>query len=272
MVAEQSSDPERAGTGGAVEVELDRRHRTAVVSFARGDHNYLTYEFLEQLLNVLEELRSPDCRAIVLRTGSRHFSAGADFRAGRPSEPGGPNVFDLVPRFHSLAVPVVAAVRGAAIGAGLGLALAADFRVATPRAYFLTNFNRIGITPGFGLSLTLPRLVGSQRAADMFLTARRIAGAEALAFGLCDRLVEEDRLDQEVLSFAQEIALCSPHAVAETRRALRGDLVERLQATLNQERATQSAFLDSEEFKEGVRAWNEKRPPEFDQSTIEEQQ
>lgn len=263
MSSAQSSQVSAEDRRGQVDVELDESSHVATVSFSRGRNNYLTYELIEQLLEELEDLRPPSTRAIVLRSVAHHFSAGADFGGERPSQAAGPHVFDLVPRLYSLEVPVVAAIGGAAIGAGLGLALAADFRLATPAAYFLTNFNRIGLTPGFGLSFTLPRMVGSQRAAEMFYTARRVGAEEAFGFGLCDRVVEPERLDDAAASLATNIALSSPRAVAGTRRALRAGLVEGLKETLKVERGDQSALIDTDDFREGVQAWRDKRAPNF---------
>jgi len=262
-MADGSSHSPTDPRAGFIQVRLDEVTRVAVVSFERGSANYLTYEFLEQLVEALERLQPPGCRAIVLRTASRHFSAGADFTGERPSRPGGPHIFDLVPRLYCLPVPVIAAVRGAAIGAGLGLALSADFRIATPATYFLANFNRIGLSPGFGLTLTLPHLVGTQRAAEMFYMARRIGGQDALSFGLCDRLVDGERLEEEALTLAKTIALAAPQAVARTRRALRARVVDNLQTVLDLERAEQATLIDTDDVKEGVRAWREKRVPNF---------
>jgi enoyl-CoA hydratase/carnithine racemase len=263
MNAVQANSTSAESRRGVVDVDLNAATRVAVITFGRGRNNYLTYEFVEQLLQALEALHSPQCRAVVLRTGSRHFSAGADFGGERPSRAGGPHIFDLVPRLYNVQLPVVAAIGGTAIGAGLGLALAADFRLATKSSSFMTNFNRIGITPGFGLSLTLPRLIGDQHAAEMFYTARRIWGDEALGFGLCDRLVTEDQLDGEAVALAEAIALSSPRAVAVTRQDLRADLAGRLVATLERERGEQELFIDTDDFREGLRAWSEKRAPNF---------
>lgn len=230
----------------------------AVVTFSAGRNNYVNYELLDQLASTLEGLESTASRAVVIRTTSRHFCAGADFSGG-----GRGQIRELVPRLVCSPLPVVAAVGGAAIGAGLGLALAADFRVATRSAYFLANFTRLGISQGFAVSLTLPRLVGAQQAAEMLYTARRVGGEEALALGLCDRLAEQDRLDDEAIALATEIAKSSPLALSAARRVLRADLKDEIDATLERERSEQLPLMDTEDFREGVRAWREKRIPEF---------
>ena len=105
-------------------------------------------------------------------------------------------------RLFSCKKPIVGAIQGPAIGGGLGLALVPDFRVASPEARFAANFVKIGFHPGFGLTYTLPRLIGVQRANLMFLTGRRITGEEAFAWGLADLLVEPERLREAATKLA----------------------------------------------------------------------
>jgi len=137
---------------------------------------------------------------------------------------------------------------------GLVLALTADFRITTSSAYFLANFNRLGINQGFGLSLSLPRLVGYQRAAEMLYTARRVGGEEAVAWGLCDRLVEPSALDDTAYALASEIARSAPAAVAASRGAVRAELVSGIEGTLRAEMALQGSLMATADFREGVRA------------------
>ena len=118
----------------------------------------------------------------------------------------------------------MAAVQGAAVGGGLGLALMPDFRVACPEARFSANFARLGFVQGFGLTVTLPRLVGRQRAMEMFYTGRRVKGEEALRIGLCDDLVPQDRVRARARELAGEIAVSAPLAVRSIREMMRGQL------------------------------------------------
>ena len=115
---------------------------------------------------------------------------------------GGGHLYQQAVRLFRTKKPVVAAVQGAAVGGGLGLSLVADFRVASPDSRFTANFNRLGFHPGFGLSITLPRVVGPQKAALLFYTGRRIDGNEAHAIGLVDVLVPQDELRAAALSLA----------------------------------------------------------------------
>ena len=248
---------------GHVEVDPRSDGRVAVVSFSRGPHNFLSYAFLEQMSAAVESAAENGARAVVLRTPSRHFCAGADFM--RPaSGTVGPSIYDIVPRLMSWPVPVVAAVGGAAVGGGLGLALAADFRVVAGPAYFLANFTRLGITPGFGLSVTLPSLIGWQRAADLLYSSRRVDAEEALRIGLADRCVDVSELDEQAEAFATEIALGAPAAIAAARSQLRSGLIGPLPGALESERSTQERLMATEDFREGVNAWRDRRTPEFE--------
>jgi enoyl-CoA hydratase/carnithine racemase len=169
----------------------------------------------------------------------------------------------VLPRLFHQPLPIVAAVGGAAIGAGLGLAMLADFRVVAAPAYFAAPFTRLGISQGFALSLTLPRVVGVQRAAELVYTGRRVEADEAMAIGLCDRLTQRDRLDEDALALASEIAESAPLAVAAARRILRADLTTAVEETLRLEHAAQQPLYATEDFREGVQAGREKRTPNF---------
>src|SRR5260370_27825369 len=140
-----------------------------------------------------------DCRAAVLCDEGRSFCAGANFanRGATGVEPGVEKrnpLYSEAVRLFACKKPIVGAIQGPAIGGGLGLALVPDFRVVSPEARFAANFVKIGFHPGFGLTYTLPRLIGIQKANLMFLTGRRITGEEAFAWGLDDVLDEPNRL------------------------------------------------------------------------------
>ena len=159
--------------------------------------------------------------------------------------------------------PVVAAVQGAAVGGGLGLTLVADFRVASPESRFTANFNRLGFHPGFGMSITLPRVVGIQKAALLFYTGRRIGGEEAHEIGLVDVLVPQEGLRTAALGLATEIAQSAPMAVRATRQTLRRGLADEIAAITDHELAEQQIHFETADFKEGVKAMSERRVPVF---------
>ena len=153
--------------------------------------------------------------------------------------------------------------KGAAVGGGLGLSLVADFRVASADSRFTANFNRLGFHPGFGLSITLPRVVGEQKAALLFYTGRRIGGEEAHAIGLVDVLVPQAEVRDAALALAREIAQSAPLAVASTRRTLRRGLADAIAAITDHELTEQQRHFETEDFKEGVTAMAERRMPSF---------
>ncbi len=155
----------------------------------------------------------------------------------------------------------MAAVQGSAIGGGLGLALAADFRIGARSSRFAANFARLGFHQGFGISLTLPATVGRQRALELLTTGRRIDGDEALAIGLCDRLDDDPRAGAHLL--AAEIAGSAPLAVQSIRRTLRADLVDRFGDMVDHERSEQLRLMGTADFLEGIDASAGRRDPEF---------
>ena len=208
---------------GDVTVALDGN--VATLEIHRPPHNFFDFNLIHDLADAFEALdETPECRALMLCSEGKSFCAGANFanrdaQSGEaPARPGENPLYVEGVRLFRCKKPVVAAIQGAAIGGGLGLALVADFRVATAEARFAANFVKIGIHPGFGLTHTLPRLIGMQRASLMFLTGRRIEGKEALAIGLCDQLVEPDDLRKSALALANEIARGRPaRAVIDAR-------------------------------------------------------
>ncbi len=158
---------------------------------------------------------------------------------------------------------MIGAIQGAAIGGGLGLALVPDFRVVTREARFAANFAKLGIHPGFGLTVTLPRLVGQQQANLMFFTGRRLSGEEALAIGLADQLVEPDALRGAANALAAEIAENAPLAVVSVRATVRQGLAEQIARATEHELKEQQWLRGTEDSNEGVRAVAERRPGNF---------
>jgi len=252
------------GTPGDISVDVDDDF-VATVELHRPPNNHFDIELIASLAEAFEALDvDPGCRAILLCSEGRHFCAGADFsgRAG-PISDRSRHLYDEAVRLFATSTPVVAAVQGAAVGGGLGLAMSADFRVASPEARFVANFARLGFHHGFALTVTLPAAVGPQRALELLLTGRRVPGEEALRMGLCDRLVPADRLRDEAHSLAAEIAAAAPLAVRAIRETMRDGLAARVREALDRERAEQERLRVTEDFTEGVRATDERRPPNF---------
>lgn len=249
------------------DIQVSQTGHVAHVVLTRPPHNYVDEDVMRRLADALEVLDAdPTCRAIVLSSGASAFCAGADFGAPRhtPTSEADPSSFYVqAMRLFRGRKPIVAAIEGAAVGAGLGLALMADFRVACAEARFSANFNRLGFHPGFGLSLTLPRLIGEQQASLMFYTGRRIDGAAAQAMGLIDLLVDQPQVLAAALALAQEIATSAPLAVESTRATLREGLANAVLQANQRECAIQRSEFTTDDFREGVTAMAARRAPVF---------
>jgi 2-(1,2-epoxy-1,2-dihydrophenyl)acetyl-CoA isomerase len=238
----------------------------ATILIDRPPDNYIDVELASALATAIESLDSdPRCRAIVLGSNGKHFCAGARLRAEADDLPQGDRnpLYEHVVRMFTGSIPIIAAVQGAAIGAGLGLALAADFRVACAEARFGATFARLGFHHGFGLSVTLPEAVGKGAALDMLYTGRRVPGDDALAMGLCDRLVPQAEVRAAAHAWALEIAASAPLAVRAIRRTMRGTLAERVLVATHAEHAAQQVLRRTADYAEGVAAAAARRPPQF---------
>ena len=257
-------------TLGDVEVTV-HDDGVATVELRRPEENFFDIELIRSLADAYDALDvDPRCRAIVLCSLGRHFCAGADLSRpslGPPADGGAwgaSDLYEAAARLIDAKTPVVAAVQGAAIGGGLGLACSADFRVASTQARFAANFARLGFHHGFGLTVTLPIIVGHQHACDLLYSGRRVTGEEALAIGLCERVVGPDELRNAAHHRAATIAACAPLAVRSIRSTMRAGLAERFRAATDHEFAEQDLLRRTADFAEGVRAAAERREPRFE--------
>jgi enoyl-CoA hydratase/carnithine racemase len=258
------------GRYGDVTVSVDD-DRVATVEIRRPPDNFFDIDLIRCLADAYDALDGEDrCRAIVLCSEGKHFCAGADF-TGRSSvaavgsgDDGAGRLYQEAARLFDAKTPVVAAVQGAAVGGGLGLACSADFRVTCPEARFSANFARLGFHHGFGLTVTLPAIVGHQHALELLLTGRRISGADAAAMGLCDRIVEGVALRDGAHLLAAEIAGSAPLAVRSIRATMRGAMADAVRAATDHELAEQDRLRRTADWSEGVQAAAERRPPRFE--------
>lgn len=250
------------------QVKVERIGHVAEVEFDHPPHNHATVGLLKALADTLEALDADaSCRAVVLASAGKSFCAGADFVSesgfgGRGADPLR-EFYDQALRLYGTAKPIVAAVQGAAIGAGLGLAVAADFRVAAPEARFSANFVKLGYHPGFGLTVALPRLIGAQRAAAMFLTGARYKTEEVLPWGLVDAVAPLPELRAAARAFAGEIAENAPLSLLAIRKTMRAGLHDAVRAALVHEHSVQTGLQKTEDHAEGVRAVAERRAGNF---------
>ncbi|MDQ6697680.1 MAG: enoyl-CoA hydratase/isomerase family protein [Actinomycetota bacterium] len=250
---------------GDVTVTADVDH-VATVVVDRAPNNYFDTALIADLAAALETVDAdPSCRAVVLASEGKHFCAGAALDKRDASNGNrGRHLYDEAQRIFATGLPIVAAVQGAAIGGGLGLALAADFRIGATESRFSANFAKLGFHHGFGTTVTLPTVVGPQRAAELLLTGARIGGEEALSIGLIDRLVPLPDVRTAAHQMAAEIASCAPLATRSIRATLRADLVDRIREATDHEKAEQDRLSKTRDFAEGVQAMAERRPPRFE--------
>jgi len=251
---------------GEVSARIDGH--VAVLEIDRPPNNFVSVELMRDLANALNDVDADiNLRASMLASAGKVFCAGADLAS--PTGVGGQGMQGINPlyieavRLFSTKKPIVAAVQGAAVGAGLGLALVADFRVAAPEARFAANFVKLGFHPGFGITHTLPRVVGLQKAQLMCLTGRRIKGEEALAWGLADELVPLAEVREAALRLARELAEAAPLAVVSTRATLRADLAQAVKTQTVHEQKEQTWLRATNDFAEGVKSVFERRPSAF---------
>lgn len=245
-------------------VTQERRGAIAIVTFSCGPNNHFSTKMLVALSDALEAVSlDPKVHAIVLASTGRHFCAGADL-IGSSEEPA--ELYEQAARLFAIDRPIVAAVQGAAVGGGLGLALIADFRVVAPSTRLTANFVKLGMHPGFAITYVLPRVVGHQKAAELLLTGRRIGGEEAVSIQLADRLAADEDVLSAAIGLAEAIAECAPLAVESTRRTLRSDLLDAIRRQTAREAIEQLRLRDSHDFAEGVRAVAERRPGNWTRS------
>ena len=230
--------------------------------------NALTEGVHAALAAALAEAAAPGVRAVVLTGAGRAFCVGQDIDAfpGEPEAVGEllrrvyhPNVLAL----RALEKPVIAAVNGPAAGAGLGLAMACDLRIAGISATFVPAFTAIGLVPDTGITRTLARVIGPGRAAEWMITGERLSADDARARGLVSRVVPDAELAAEAAALAADLAARPTRALALTKALFEHAPATPLDAQLESEAAAQVLAAGSEDFAEGVAAFREKRPPAF---------
>jgi len=235
--------------------------------------NALNNELAMALNDALSRIAQDQSVSVVVITGAgRAFCAGGDLGALGNSRQSGtikevePLLragMQMVLKMRTMPQPVIAAVNGAAAGAGLNIALAADIRIAAEEATFGQTFSKVGLFPDYGGTYFLPQLVGRAKAAELFYTGDIIDAKSALAIGLVNQVVSGARLEAEVKALAQKIAHGPALAIRAVKRVLFADGEKELAQALDNEVQEQMRCFLSEDCNEGIRAFFEKRPPKF---------
>src|SRR6202046_1712934 len=260
------------------DIGVEKIGHVGLIEIRRPPLNFFDISLINQIANAREEFdRDIEIRASVLAAQGKAFCAGANFNdparqeqearaaKGDPADGLGPInhlYVEAVVIFRNKK-PIVAAVHGAAIGGGLGLAVSADFRITCPEARFAANFTKLGFHPGFGLTGTLPELVGKNNTELIFSTSRRVTGEDATRMGLANACVPQDQVRAEAMKLAAEIAECSPLGLIAPRATMRAGLADRVLAATNHELVEQNKLRATEDFKEGVKATAERRVANF---------
>ena len=249
-------------------VLIEKQGAVAIARLNRPDKlNALSPEMLTSLAEALESLNKDDAvRAIVLTGSERAFAAGADIEAMAKASPVDMllrNTRQYWQRLWALDKPLIAAVSGVALGGGCELAMLCDLIVAGESARFGQPEIKLGIMPGAGGTQRLARAVGPYRAMEMILTGEPISAAEAQRAGLVNRVVPDDQVLEEALALARLIAERPPVAVRLARKALRYGMERTMLEGLEMERRNYRLLYDTEDQKEGMQAFLEKRPPKF---------
>lgn len=229
----------------------------------------MAHEF--RLLVDLIRSKTDRLRAVILTGAGRAFSSGGAFSmldqkvtlSGEKNRTQMHLFYDSFLSIRTLPVPIIAAINGAAVGAGLCLACACDIRLVSENAKLSLAFTRLGLHPGMGATYLVPRLIGYAAASDLLLSARVFDAQEALRVGLVSRVVPQARLEEEARALAEEICMCGPEATRQLLETLRADPPPSLRSALEREALCQSVNYASAEFKEGLRAVRDKRATKF---------
>jgi 2-(1,2-epoxy-1,2-dihydrophenyl)acetyl-CoA isomerase len=252
-------------------LHLEQREGVRVISFHRPPANAFTIEMVTALRDMLRDAALDDAVRCIVLTGSEgYFSTGHDVR--EITERGDPGSYRhhlrrtynrVVEQMRALEKPIIGGINGPAVGAGLGIALATDMRLASERAQFRFGFTGIGLTADSGISLSLPLLVGMSRALEMAFLNQPLSAEDALDWGLVSRVVPDDDLTEVVLELASALADGPTRAFGLTKRAFNHAMHPLLQDALNYEAYLQEIASRTQDHREGLAAFAEKRPPQF---------
>ena len=248
------------------EIIFSIKDYTAFIKINRPPHNFFDTNLISQIADILEEMdKEKQCRSIILSAEGKNFCAGADFNKSSFTNEENiyENLYKQAIRLFRTNKPIIASIQGAAIGGGLGVALSADFRVTCKEARFSANFGKLGFHQGFGTTVTLPRVVGNQKAKLMLLTSKRISGNEAYNIGLVDYLVERSELMNKAQELSSEINSSGPLGIKSIRRTLNRGLAEEIEKIVKLEAREQNILRDTKDFKEGINASINRRQPIF---------
>jgi 2-(1,2-epoxy-1,2-dihydrophenyl)acetyl-CoA isomerase len=256
-------------------IQFETRGGVAVITLNRPEAlNALTLAVASEFKQVVAQALSQGARAVILTGAGRAFCAGGDLREMQriASQNGRVEAFfdeplrelnDCLTLIRRTPLPFVAAVNGAASGGGCNLALACDVVIAGESARFNQAFIKIGLTPDCGGTFVLPRLVGLRRATQLMMTGEVVNAQQALAMGMINAVVADDQLIAQAMAMAEQLAQAPTAAIGRIKALLEASATNSFEGQLELERQTQLKSGLTKDFKEGVAAFIEKRPPKF---------
>ena len=227
----------------------------------------------EMALDLQEKLEicknDNNIRAIVITGSGKAFCAGQDL--GEATDPKGPELQKIVNEHYNPIIrqirniekPIIAAVNGVAAGAGASIALCCDIVIAKESAVFVQAFSKIGLVPDSGATFFLPRLIGFQKATALMINADPITATEAERLGMIYKVVEESKFEDEIISFSEKLAKMPTKGIGLTKKLLNQSMNNSLEQQLNEEEIAQTIAGKTNDYKEGVSAFLEKRKPNF---------
>ncbi len=253
---------------------LDISEGVATITLNRPDRlNAFTAQMHDELREAMKQVKADaNVRALLITGAGRGFCAGQDL-SERMMDPGAAkvdvgdsldkNYNPFLKGLHALPIPVVCAVNGVAAGAGCNLALAGDIVIAAKSASFIQVFSRIGLIPDAGGTYTLPRLVGTARAMAAAMLAEKVSAEQAVQWGMIWKCYDDDKFAEQSRALAKQLAGQATRALGLTKRAIYASSSNTYEQQLDLERDLQREAAASSDFKEGVAAFNEKRPAKF---------
>lgn len=251
-------------------LKLEQKNQIFIIKFNIPEkRNALVLEMRNELFHALQQAdEDTNVKCIILTGEGKAFSAGGDLSALKDLQPleGRKRLqssHPLIMKMLEMEKPIIAAVNGAAAGAGFSLTLLCDFIVASEQAFFVQSFVNVGLIPDFAAMHFLPSLIGMQKAKELMMLGERISAEEAKQIGIVNRVVPAESLLDEAVNLAEKLAKKAPIAIGLMKKIMNQHMNRDLKVLLELEAQGQEICFRSEDFKEGVRAFFEKREPRF---------
>ena len=252
-------------------LELKTENSISIIKITRSDKlNAVNEDLIWDLQNALAEIQDNSNTKVVILTGEgKGFCAGADLSERNASWESTKDALlrgykPIFEKIVNLRPPVIASIRGPAAGIGAALALSCDLRVMTKNSYIMSVFSNIALVPDGGLSWTLPKYLGYSKAFEYAIEAKKIYSEECLKYGIANKVVSSEDLEKETLDWAIKISKRSPQSLINTKKLMRDSITKTYWETYSQEGDIQNGLTGSKENIEAVKAFFEKREPNFD--------